>query len=345
MKKILIALILIAGVHGQANAQFFKKLGNAIEKASKTVDDVTNAILGEDSNNSSNTPNNKKQKTKSYQLGDTKVSIIGENPGVSMTSLHATRVYGSKDVILHMQFYNSSDESWKIYSDIDYCVAVDDNGNQFTKGGLDMENDNTFSSDRTAMTILDDTKLNMNLLFNYVNLDDTRFKRVEMGYYYLDHDYHTLDGTFRMDNVPITLLPSLKSDGVYGEGKVIIGSAIANLPQAIPYMYDNYTISKFTNDGKSYMLITFTLGGEVMFKGISADQTTISYICVDTPHVQFKVGEKFYKIDDYLYQDDKFCTPNANGDLTFKGLLLKREKSPVTYREEIKRVFAGLSTK
>ena len=341
MKKIFIALILITGVHCQANAQFFKKLGNAIEKASKTVDEVANAVLGD---SDTSTSNKKKQKTKSYQLGDTKVSIIGENPGVTMTSLHATRVYGSKDVILNMQLYNSSDDSWKIYSEINMCVAVDDNGNQFTKGGLDMGY-GKFDIYRTSNTILDDTKLNTRLLFNYVNIDDTRFKRVEMNYYYLDHDYHTCDGTFRLDNVPITLLPSLKSDGVYGEGKVLIGSAISSLPQAIPYMYDNYTVSKFTNNDKDYKLVTFTLGGEVMFKGISADQTTISYICVDTPHVQFKVGENFYKIDDYLYKDDKFCDTNQNGDLTFKGLLLKREKSPVTYHEEIKRVYAGLSTK
>ncbi len=340
MKKIIIALALLVGVQGQADAQFLKKLGNAIDKAAKTVDDVANTILG-DTNSSSNQTNKTSKKSKPYQLGESKITIIGDNPGVSMTKLHATRVYGSKDVILNMQLYNSTDESCKLYTEITYCVAVDDNGNQFKKGGVDMGG-GEFDIYRMSNTILDDTKLNMRLLFSHVNLDVTRFKRAEMAYYYLDYDSQVHDGTFRMDNVPITLLPSLKADGVYGEGKVLIGSAITSLPDAIPYMYDNYTTSQFSNNGKTYKMITFTLDDEVMFKAISRDQTTISYICVDTPHVQFKVGESFYSINDYLYQDDKFCTPNTNGDLTFKGLTLKREKSPTTYREEIKRVYAGL---
>lgn len=344
MKKFIIAIILIAGVQGQANAQLFKKLGNAIEKAAKTVDDVANTVLGESGTTKGKTKDNsKKVNGKPYTIGDTKISIIGDNPGVSITKLHATRVYGSKDVILNMQFYNSSDDSWKIYTEIGYCVAIDDNGNQFKKGGVDMGS-GEFTIYRTANTILDDTKLNTRVLFSHVNLDDTRFKRVEMNYYYLDNDCNTHNGTFRMDNVPINLLPSLKADGIYGEGKVLVGAAIASLPASIPYMYDNYTTSQFSNkEGKTYKLVTFTLDGEVMFKAISADQSTISYICVDTPYVQFKVGENFYKIDDYLYRDDKFCTPNANGDLTFKGLTLKREKNKSTYKEEIKCVYAGLS--
>ena len=341
MKKIIIALALLIGVQGQADAQFLKKLGKAIDKASKTVDDVANTILG-DTDTSSNQTSKTTKNSKPYQLGESKITIIGDNPGVSMTKLHATRVYGSKNVILNMQLYNSTDESWEIYTEIgSYCEAVDDNGNQFKKGGVDMGN-GEFTTHRTGNTILDDTKLNMRLLFSHVNLDDTRFKRVVMNYYYLDHDYKLHDGTFRMDNVPITLLPSLKADGVYGEGKVLIGSAITSLPDTIPYMYDSYTVNQINNDGKTYKLVTFTLDDEVMFKAISTDQTTIGYICVDTPHVQFKVGENFYAVDNYLYQDDKFCTPNSNGDLTFKGLTLKREKSPTTYREEIKRVYAGL---
>ena len=139
-------------------------------------------------------------------------------------------------------------------------------------------------------------------------------------------------------------IPAKPKIDIYGEGKVLVGTAIASLPASIPYMYDNYTTSQFSNkEGKTYKLVTFTLDGEVMFKAISADQSTISYICVDTPYVQFKVGENFYKIDDGLYRDDKFCTPNANGDLTFKGLTLKREKNKSTYKEEIKCVYAGLS--
>jgi hypothetical protein len=341
MKKIIIALALLIGVQGQADAQFLKKLGNAIDKAAKTVDDVANTILG-DTNSSSSQTSKTTKKSKPYQLGESKITIIGENPGVSMTKLHATRVYGSKDVILNMQLYNSTDEPWHFQTSIYICVAVDDNGNQFKNGGIDM-GDGNFTTHDAMSTILDDTKFNMRLLFSHVNLDDTRLKRVEMNYVYHDYNYQVYNGTFRMDNVPITLLPSLKADGVYGEGKVLIGSTITSLPDAIPYMYDNYTTSQFTNNGKTYKMVTFTLDDEVMFKAISKDQTTISYICLDTPHVKFKVGENFYAIDnDLTYEDEHHSTPNANGDLTFRGLTLKREKAPGTGYLEIKRVYAGL---
>ena len=331
MKRILIALILLTGVQGQANAQFLKKLGNAIENVAKKIDHAASSIL-----------NGQSKTSKSYQLDNTKVSITGDNPGVNMTKLHATRVYGSKDVILDLQLCNNSDESWKLYSDIDYCVAVDDHGNQYKKGGVDMGS-GRFEDERTSNTILDDTKMNMRLLFNHVNLDETRFKRVDMGYYYSDPESKTHNGAFRMDNVPITLLPSLKGDGVYGEGKVLIGSVIEDLPQSIPYMYDSYKTSQLNKNGKTYTVVTFTLDGNVMFKGISSDNTSIKYICVETPHVQFKVGEHFYQVDQYLYQDDQVCSPNASGDLTFKGLLFKREENPITHQKEIKRVYAGLA--
>ena len=58
MKKFIIAIILIAGVQGQANAQLFKKLGNAIEKAAKTVDDVANTVLGESGTTKGKTKDN-----------------------------------------------------------------------------------------------------------------------------------------------------------------------------------------------------------------------------------------------------------------------------------------------
>lgn len=68
MKKIIIILVLLMGVNNQADAQFLKKLGNAIDKAAqkvdkavKKVDKAASSILGEP--NSSNQNNKKAQKT------------------------------------------------------------------------------------------------------------------------------------------------------------------------------------------------------------------------------------------------------------------------------------------
>ena len=64
MKKLLIILALMLGAYNQADAQFLKKLGNAIEKAAQTVDNVANTILGEpNSSNQKNKQSTKSQKT------------------------------------------------------------------------------------------------------------------------------------------------------------------------------------------------------------------------------------------------------------------------------------------
>lgn len=70
MKKILIILILMMGVNNQADAQFFQKLGNAIDKAAKkvdkavqTVDKVASTILGEPNTTPQNKTNQPNQGT------------------------------------------------------------------------------------------------------------------------------------------------------------------------------------------------------------------------------------------------------------------------------------------
>lgn len=64
MKKFLIIFTLLLGVQNQANAQFFKQLGKALEKAANTVDNVANTILGtpDTSNNNKNAQKSKNTK-------------------------------------------------------------------------------------------------------------------------------------------------------------------------------------------------------------------------------------------------------------------------------------------
>ncbi|MBQ6079961.1 MAG: hypothetical protein IJK93_06765 [Muribaculaceae bacterium] len=348
MKKILIALLLITGAQGQANAQFLKKLGNAIEKASKTIDDVADAVLGD---NNSNSNSNKKERMigKAYKIGETKISQYGrKDSGIKITNVSATRVYGHKNVILNFQLYNSTEYSYDIimgfFETGGGCMLVDDNGNQYTHGWTDLgeggEVFNLYDCQKNAK-ILDDTKLNCRLLIADVPSKVVRFKRAELPIAYITKNQTFHDNcTFKLENIPITLLPSLKADGVHGEGAVLLGDSIKAIPQSIHMMYDRYNVTDYPD--KNIKMFTFFKDGETMFKALSYDNETIAMIFLDTPKVPFKVGDSFYLVNKHIKDEDiKFCTKKDDGNLVFKDQLIKMVDDPKNYGDMIGQVFIG----
>lgn len=349
MKKILIALLLITGAQSQANAQFFKKLGNAIDKASKTVENVADAILGEPSNNS----DSKKARMigKAYQIGETKVSQYGQNDsGFKITNLSCTRVYGSKKVILNYQLYNTTEYSYDIIMGFHEmagegtCLLVDHEGTQYRHGWTDLgEGSEMFSlyDCQKNAKILDDTKLNCRLLIADVSSKVKSFKRAELPIAYIakNQTWHA-NCTFRLENIPITLLPSLKADGVHGEGNVLLGDSIKAIPQSIYMMYDRYTITDYPD--KNIKMFTFFKDGETMFKALSYDQATIALIIIDTPNVPFKVGDNFYRIYQHIKDEDiNFCTKRDDGNLIFKDQIIAMVDDPKQYGDMINQVLVG----
>ena len=88
MKKIIILIALLLGAQPQADAQFFKKLGNAIDKTAKAVDkalDKAGEILDSPNqaktksakdNNKAQTANADKAVTKVMQIGRDRKSVV-----------------------------------------------------------------------------------------------------------------------------------------------------------------------------------------------------------------------------------------------------------------------------
>ena len=341
-------LILLMGVQTQADAQFFKKLGNAIDKAAKKVDQVASTVLGEPSTNT--TGNNEARAVgKPYQIGDTKVTIRGESmPDIVISDLSAARIYGDNRVLFNFQLNNTSME--KSYSinmgigDNDHTIFVDANGNQFSHGWTDLGNDPFTLYDCTKNAkILDDTKLNCRMLIAEVPTRVTAFKRGDLHISFMgSQDTWPTRVFYRLDNIPIKLRPCLRRDGVHGEADILLGSTIASLPNAVDSIYDSYTVQDYEFAGKATKLVTFTLGNEPVLYALSYNHTTLDLMVLNSSHICFKVGEHYYRVGSFLtYEDAKFCTKQDEHNLVFKDMLIVTQDDPKQYNDVITTVYAG----
>lgn len=348
MKKLVLLLILLMGVQTQADAQFLKKLGNAIDKAAKKVDQVASTVLGDPS--TSNTSNDKARSVgKPYQIGDTKVTIKGEQmPDIVISDLSAARIYSDNRVLFNFQLNNTSmEKSYSIYmgiGDNDNTIFVDASGNQFSHGWTDLGNDSFTLYDCTKdAKILDDTKLNCRMLIAEVPTQVTAFKRGELHLSYMGtHDTWPTRIYYRLDNIPIKLRPCLQRDGVHGEANILLGSTIASLPNAVDSIYDHYTVQDYDFSGKACKLVTFTLGNEPVLYALSYDHSTLALMVLESSHICFKVGEHFYRVGSNLsHKDADFCTKQNEHNLVFKDMLIVTQDDPKMYDDVITTVYAG----
>lgn len=346
MNKIIIALALLIGVQGQADAQFLKKLGNAIDKATKTVDNVANTVLG-DANTSSS--NNKEQRVcKPYMIGQTKVSIYGKKmPDIVLSDLSASRIYGDTRVLLNYQLNNTSMEnSYHVnmgIGDNDYTLFVDEGGKQYSHGWTDMGGGLTLYDCGKSATILDDTKLSCRMIVITVPTSVTSFKRGDLHASYMaKHDTWPNNIFYRLDNIPIKLRPCLKRDGVHGEADILLGSTIASLPNAVDSIYDRYTVEDYKHGTQTFKQVTFFLGNEPVLYALSYDHSTLAAMYVNTSQIFFKVGENYYRAGANLSHDDaKFCTKQNGHNLLFKDMLIVTQDDSMKYDDVITSVYIG----
>lgn len=87
---------------------------------------------------------------------------------------------------------------------------------------------------------------------------------------------------------------TMTANGIYGEHKVLIGSAISALPKSFAGLYDAYTVSTEDDEGETITTITFTQGGRETMTAIGYDQKTVANIDVSTPNVYVLVGKTYY---------------------------------------------------
>lgn len=102
-----------------------------------------------------------------------------------------------------------------------------------------------------------------------------------------------MNGTKKRDSQPSPAL-TITAKGIFGEQKLLIGSAISALPKTFTNLYDSYAISTEDDEGETTTIITFTLNGKETITAISYDQNTIANIDVITPNVCVLVGSNYY---------------------------------------------------
>ncbi len=298
MKKFFIVLALIMGVQTQADAQLLKKIGNAIDKGAKKLDQVTDALSKAAGGNQSQTGNNNKAEKliSSVKVGPTTVASYGDLQGMAINWIGAYRIYGSNDVAMRYQHVNTSGIRLSIAEGEGYgtAYAIDTQGQRYANTHFFMGGKGMSYSNGCIMT--PGTKDLVVLTFRGVPLGISNLQSVFIGATVGCVDQNTAGhyGSYRITNIPISLLPSMTAKGVFGEQKVLIGSSIASLPKSISFLYDNYTVKTEEDEGEKITTVTFTLKGRETMTAISNDQKTIANIDVLTPNVHVLVGESYY---------------------------------------------------
>ena len=298
MKKILIALALCMGVQTQADAQFLKKLGDAIEKGAKKLDQATQALdkaIGGSQTQSSGTTQQTSKEEKMIgqpvKIGQSTLTKYGDNPGMNINWQGLYRISGNTVVTAYFQLINEAELKLSVsFWESDRNYALDQQGRQYWDTPA-MEGNRRVG----ASSIEPGAKALYT--FNYRDVPAS-VKEMQMvllgpgssiGEETWGHKY-----SFRINDAPITILPAITGEGIFGEQKVLIGQAIASLPKAFPYLYDAYTVSKEDDEGETITTVTFTLKGQETMTAVSYDNTTVANITVTTPNVNAKVKDTYY---------------------------------------------------
>lgn len=328
MKKIIVAITLLTGVQIHADAQILKKIGNAIDKAAKT----TEQVLGSSNNNQNKSKDGANKPVSQMKVGDTSIKISGDMYGLELNWIGAQRIYGSTNVNLKYQLFNKSDSERNVaLGESNSNVYVIDQGgnryictNVFLSGkGMQYSNQGNIAAGTKDLHVL---------RFSEVPTSVTRLDNAIFGILVYAGTAVWNIPEITLSNIPISLLPSITAKGICGEQKVLIGSAISQLPKTFAHLYDDFTINTEDDESETITTINFTYGGKTVMTAISNDQKTIANIDVYTPDVYVRVdgiyytcGDKFNRIkyangitkDDYgnvSYQNIYF-DEDTNGNL------------------------------
>ncbi len=302
MKKLIIILALLLGANCHADAQFLKKLGNAIDKATKTVDNVANTILG-DSNMNKSQSKKEKRVGKPVQIGNTTIECYGDNPGMGFNWIGAERRYGGYTVHVSFQLENQTYQEMHVemssmQGNPSYLLDLD--GNKYNCGSYNLDN---FTAENAWVTIAEDSKVQ-----GHIYVGDVPSNVKELQLVYLGFHVNRNKCSYRLKNVPIKLLPAITNKGIFGASQIKLGDKITTLPKTFEGLYDSYVVEDINDEDSDFeKVVNFYLKGKEMFTGFSYNGTTIEYIVVTTPLVATKIHGKFYR-----------CGENVSG-LRYKG--------------------------
>ena len=290
MKRLFIFIIMLGAVQMQADAQLFKKIGNAIGKGADALEKVVGGVPLS-TQNFRQTTDAGKATGQPVKIGQSTLTKLGDNPGVDITWQGLYRIYGNTTVTAYFQLVNkgelkagiSFDGSAKNY-------ALDNQGRQYW-------DEAAMAGNRRigANSIEPGTKALYT--FNYVDVPAS-VKEMQMVLFglisYIGEQGQWHEYGFRINDAPIGILPAITPKGIFSEQKVLIGSDMAALPKTFPYLYDAYSVSKEDDEGETITTVTFTLNGQETMTAVSYDNSTIANITVTTPNVYVKVKDTYY---------------------------------------------------
>lgn len=329
MKTIIIALFLLAGNQTQADAQFLKKLGKALDKVAAATESLTQKA------NTTQTTNadediDERLVGKPVKVGVSTVSTHGDNQGLVINWLGAERIKGSDNVTVHYQLINQAGLTLNVSMGSagkqGGTYLLDQQGRKYSEtlinmGGLSMRYDN-------GCEIAADTKIRCSTTFE--NVPNT-VNNLQMAYlsYSLTVGSETWGhgGSFRIKDIPIRQLPIINAKGIFGETQVRLGDKIASLPKTFDGLYDTYTIGNEDFEGETYQVLTFTLNGKETMSAISYDNQTIDYIIVKSPNVYCLIHKRYYTCGsniDYEESQSDFSM-NDYGCPIYNGMTFNKE--------------------
>lgn len=302
MKKIFIALVLCLGVQTQADAQFLKKLGDAIEKGAKklnqTAEKLDKALGGSQTQGSGTAANASNQTNKEDQMigqtvkiGQSTLAKFGDNPCVDINWQGLYRIYGSTIVSASFQLINMGELRVSVsWHDSARNYALDTQGRQY-------RDEAALAANRTVGPYHLEPGAKALYSFNYEDVPAS-VQEMQMVLLGVNSNLGQQTGghhySFRINDAPISILPAVTAKGIYGQQKVLIGQTIASLPKVFPYVYDAYTVSTEEDEGETTTIVTFTLNGQETMTAISNDNKTIANIDIRTSAVYAKVGRNYY---------------------------------------------------
>lgn len=327
MKKILILLALCMGVQTQADAQFLKKLGDAIEKGAKKLDQATEKLdkaLGGSQTQSGGTSQQTSKEGKMIgqpvKIGQSTLSKYGDNPGVDINWQGLYRIYGNTVVTAYFQLINEGELKVSMgLVDSDRNYALDPQGRQYWDEAAMAGNRRVgaYSLQPGAKALY---------TFNYQDVPAS-IKEMQMvllgatssigeqgaGHYY----------SFRINDAPISILPLITAKGIYGQQQLLKGQAIADLPKTFPGLYDAFSVSTEDDEGETTTIITFTLQGQETATAISNDQKTIANLDVRGANIYARVGRNYYSCGNqmrFLKGESGVTEDPDYGQVSYQGL-------------------------
>ena len=331
MKKIIILIALLLGAQPQADAQFFKKLGNAIDKTAKAVDkalDKAGEILDSPNqaktqsaknNNKAQTANTDNAVTKTIQIGSSTLTMSGDNPGTNINWMGLYRIYGSTTVSSYFQLINEAELKVTISFENDN-YTLDPQGQQYWDVAAN-------SGNRTIgpWNLEPAVKGMYSFHFQDVPASVTQMQMVHISLSsYLGENGRPYWYSFRIQDAPIKILPALTDKGIFGERQIKLGQNISSLPATFDGVYDRFTITDENDEGDIVKVIHFYLNGEETLTAVSDDKTTIGSMSVNAPVVYVKIGRGYYRCGDSInFEDEMKCERVGDYEtLTYKGVWL-----------------------